>query len=459
MKLTESLCPICYQTIPALIYEDNGIMMQKQCRLHGVFTSMVERDVQWYNNCIGTEIYNGYLIDVTSQCNIKCKYCFHDNKNEERTVESIVEEAKMYKHLAPFVLTGGEPTLHSNLVEVVRQLSEFGEVNLLTNGIELCNEEYLDRLLEVGLVNSSGVVNISLSLHEESCGKDLEFLELCRKKRIKIWTCLYVIDSLDQISQAVELFKHYADVSHNFRIKAASNLWEECSVYKKLFTSDILKCLVAIGETEFQSTSQKVSYAQVIHQGLDIRVVSWYDVDNVDLWDINCPPYYRANDGTVNNFVTTAIVNEGIEKRKINVRRASPCDINRCGDLWVEMVKEEKPDVVPSKEIWCDKMFQFIQSDRNHLYVGEVDGKIVSFVSGCWDVDPLNGERYILGTHFYVQPEFRKHKIGKMLHNKYINVGKKLGVSRVVRQVTQEHSKILLGKGQELTEVIVVERI
>lgn len=459
VKLTESLCPICYKKIPAIVYEDNGIMMQKRCAQHGTFVSMVERDAPWYNLCTDKSIYDGYLIDITSKCNIKCEYCYHDNKDYERSVGDIVEEASMYKHLAPFILTGGEPTLHSNLVEVVKRLSELGEVNLLTNGIELCNEDYLNELLEAGLATENGIVNISLSLHRKANGKDFEFLNLCRKKGLKIWSCLVVIDDLEQIPNIIKIFKLYADVVDNFRIKVASNLWKEENVSNKIFTSDVLKYLAALGETEFQKVDQKVSYAQVYHQGLDIKIISWYDISNVDLWDINCPPYYKAIDGTVNNFVISSLINEGIEKRKINVRRAFQCDIDRCGDLWVEMVKEERPDSTPIKKIWCDKMLQFIQADSNHLYVGEVDGKIVSFVSGFWELDPLTGEKYILGTHFYVQPEFRKHKIGKMLHNKYINVGKKLGVSRVVRQVTQEHSKILLDKGQELTEVIIVERI
>jgi GNAT superfamily N-acetyltransferase len=71
----------------------------------------------------------------------------------------------------------------------------------------------------------------------------------------------------------------------------------------------------------------------------------------------------------------------------------------------------------------------------------------------------LTGEKFIVGTHFYVKPEFRHTAIGKKLHNKYLNVGHNLGVSRVVRQVTKEHSQHLIGKGQKITDVIVEERI
>jgi len=75
----------------------------------------------------------------------------------------------------------------------------------------------------------------------------------------------------------------------------------------KLFVSDVVRYLFAKDETEFQPVNQKVSYAQLWHDGLDIKVVSWYDVNNIDLWDIDCAPYWKAADGTINNFVTSAV--------------------------------------------------------------------------------------------------------------------------------------------------------
>jgi len=460
MKITESLCPVCYSKIPAVVHIEKNVMITKQCPIHGMFESIVERDPQWFKSAQGQGIYDGYLIDVTSKCNIKCKYCYHDNNGSERSVDDIIQEAGANKHLAPFILTGGEPTTHKDLPEIIRRLSKLGEVNLLTNGIKLCDETYLNELLDAGLRTPHGVDEISLSFHMESNGKDIEFLEYCKRTGRKIWTCFYVIDNLCQIHKAIELFQLYKDQVCNFRIKAASNLWNEGNADNKIFTSDMIKYLFALGNTKFQEVEQKVSYAQVWHQGLDIKLISWYDIQNIDLWDINCAPYYKSQDGNLYNFATAAIVNEGIERQNgIHVRRAFPCDIPVCGDLWRQMTLEENPNANPNQEMWCAKMYDFIKHDNNHLYIGEMNGKIVAFVSGFWDLDPLTGEKFIVGTHFYVQPEFRNSAIGKKLHNKYLNVGRNLGVSRVVRQVTMEHSQYLISKGQKATAVIVEERI
>jgi hypothetical protein len=46
-------------------------------------------------------------------------------------------------------------------------------------------------------------------------------------------------------------------------------------------------------------------------------LVSWYDINNVDLLDISCPPYYRSKDGGIYNLVTAELINEGIKKGKI----------------------------------------------------------------------------------------------------------------------------------------------
>lgn len=458
-----SLCPVCYEKIPAVIYIDNHVWMHKVCDKHGEFYGIVERDPQWYLACkqMGSKnIYDGYLIDVTSKCNIKCKYCYHDNNGSERSIDEIIKDAEEHKDLVPFILTGGEPTTHKDLPEIIRRLSKIGEVHLLTNGINLCDEKYLDELLGSGLIPDSGIAEISLSFHKESNGKDIEFLELCRKKNLKIWTFLYVIDDLAELPKVIELFEKYKGTVNNFRIKAASNLWNESNADNRIFTSDIIKILFASGKAEFQSRDQKVSYAQIWYDDLDIKICSWYDVQNIDLWDIDCAPYYQANDRTINNFVTSAIINEGIDKKNgINIRRAIPNDIPTCGELWREMIIEEKSSDNPNVEMWCSKMYEFIKYDNNHIYVAEVKEKIVGFVVGFWDFDPIKSERFIVGVHFYVKPALRKTDIGIKLHNKYKEVGKKLGVKRVVRQVTQEHSTALLNKGQNITAVIMEEKI
>jgi hypothetical protein len=52
----------------------------------------------------------------------------------------------------------------------------------------------------------------------------------------------------------------------------------------------------------------------VVFEGLKLMLVSWYNIYNVDLEDINCAPFYTAKDGKTRDFVYSCLVNEGIDK-------------------------------------------------------------------------------------------------------------------------------------------------
>jgi len=312
--ITKSLCPQCYKEIQAELAVGAHVWMVKECPEHGIFTGMVERDPRWYFECVKlgcTNIYDGLLVDVTSKCNIKCKYCYHDNSGGNRSVQDIIDEIQYYGDKNPFILTGGEPTLHPDIIEIINKSLEVGPTWLLTNGIKICDQDFFHEILNTGLLNGK-ILNVGLSFHPESDGKDKEFLELCRKIGVMLGTSFYVIDSIDQIENAVRLLEDNQDVLCEIRIKAATNIWNESKAKEKIFVSDMINKLISMGETTIDNRSNnKISYGSVIHKGLPIKLISWYDIDNVDLNDIDCGPWYLAKDGTINNFVTTGLINEG----------------------------------------------------------------------------------------------------------------------------------------------------
>jgi len=312
MISTKSLCPVCYNVIPAIIKVGRHVWMEKTCPEHGTVKSMVERDPMWYMFCRSQKnahIYNGYMIDITDRCNLQCQWCYHKNGVEDRRVEDIVKDAQLCRHLAPFLLSGGEPTMHPQLPQILRVLSMIGETILITNGIKLCNEEYLDSLIAAGLAEHGKILRVALSLHPESNGKDTEFLELCRRRGYKVASGLYVVDTTDKIDKAVELYKEYDDVLCSFRIKGATQIWDSKKPKHTMFVSDIISHLEKTGEVDVQAGS-KVSFGIIHYNKMELKLVSWYNVCNIDLNDINCPPYYRAKDGNVYHMLTSFILNE-----------------------------------------------------------------------------------------------------------------------------------------------------
>ena len=106
-------------------------------------------------------------ISVTDRCNLRCKYCMPEdgvkliNHNDILSFEEIFEFVKVSVRfgITKVRITGGEPLVRKNIVELVRQLSQIKELedlSLTTNAILL--KEYAKPLFEAGLKR----INISL---------------------------------------------------------------------------------------------------------------------------------------------------------------------------------------------------------------------------------------------------------------------------------------------------------
>ncbi|WP_262001581.1 GTP 3',8-cyclase MoaA [Microbacterium sp. Mcb102] len=102
-------------------------------------------------------------ISLTDRCSLRCTYCMPEQGNEWLARESIlsVDEIVRVARIAAeagittFRLTGGEPLLRRDIVDIVRRLREIDtedgpvQVAMTTNGIRL--DEVLDDLISAGL--------------------------------------------------------------------------------------------------------------------------------------------------------------------------------------------------------------------------------------------------------------------------------------------------------------------
>ena len=105
-------------------------------------------------------------ISLTDQCNLRCVYCMPENMTFRPTPELLQDEellrlARLFAALGftKFRLTGGEPTIRQNVVELVAQLAALPgvrEVAMTTNGILL--NQLARPLAQAGLTR----INISL---------------------------------------------------------------------------------------------------------------------------------------------------------------------------------------------------------------------------------------------------------------------------------------------------------
>ncbi|MCK5779653.1 MAG: GTP 3',8-cyclase MoaA [Psychrilyobacter sp.] len=115
-------------------------------------------------------------ISITEDCNFRCKYC---NPNGELNYskksiskDEIIEIVKLFSELGvkKVRLTGGEPLLRSDLIEIIRDIKKIKnieEITMTTNGL-LLNKNLLE-LKNAGLNR----VNLSLDTFNKSKFKEI----------------------------------------------------------------------------------------------------------------------------------------------------------------------------------------------------------------------------------------------------------------------------------------------
>lgn len=99
-------------------------------------------------------------ISVISACNNNCEYCFqkdYHTMNKKLSLEEIDDIFYWGRHENRIGILGGEPTLHPDIVEIVRRAKQITDTCMFTN--LLCKQDVLKELIkikEVGyLVNTT----------------------------------------------------------------------------------------------------------------------------------------------------------------------------------------------------------------------------------------------------------------------------------------------------------------
>jgi len=218
VKKTQSLCPTCNTVIDAEIVEEEGkIWMNRTCPEHGQFHNLYWSDAKMYHrfdkyNAVGNGIANPQNpvnlkncpsdcglcsnhrsqtllanIDLTNRCNLDCDFCFANARAcgfvYEPTFDEIVKMLQLLRDEKPVPtpavqFSGGEPTMRSDLVEIIRtaKTAGFPQVQIATNGVRIAKEpEFVQQLKDAGLntvyLHFDGIspeTNPFLKIHERA---------------------------------------------------------------------------------------------------------------------------------------------------------------------------------------------------------------------------------------------------------------------------------------------------
>ncbi len=212
---TVSLCDVCLATVPTkIIIEDGKVFFQKRCKTHGVRKALVSTDVEYYKRCLDwvkagdwpeqrqTKIDAGCpydcglcpdheqhsclaLIEVNDHCNLTCPVCFANSSPSRDGTRSLEEidrmlDALVASEVEPDLLqiSGGEPTLHPEIIEILKRAKKrpIRHLMLNTNGLRIARDpEFVAQLAELkpGFEVYLQFDSLRPEVHKELRGADL----------------------------------------------------------------------------------------------------------------------------------------------------------------------------------------------------------------------------------------------------------------------------------------------
>lgn len=187
---TESVCPDCLKTIPAVRYaEGDTVFLEKTCPDHGTTSTPVWRGLKSYllwdkspRNVSriaepATVVHEGcprdcglcadhrqqsccVLLEVTSRCDLACPVCFASATRKGADIpmdliadwlDTLMTRAGGRVHIQ---LSGGEPSVRDDLPEIVAlaRAKGFSFIQLNTNGVRISKDRaFLEALVDAGL--------------------------------------------------------------------------------------------------------------------------------------------------------------------------------------------------------------------------------------------------------------------------------------------------------------------
>lgn len=208
----EILCPKGIRVGP--VSTDAELFQQIRNRSRLDLTQAPQQDQSWSN-----------LLAITNSCNAHCPVCFAA-AGEEETPQFLSREhiAKLGRRLRvlgrhKITLTGGEPTLHPQLPEVIRDLRRLGLlVTMPTNGIRLGNDPAFARSLQKAGLGYVYIQLDSLDERTHACLRGamplqtkFKALEHCRAAGLRFGIIATVIrDNLGDMGKLVQFAAGYA---------------------------------------------------------------------------------------------------------------------------------------------------------------------------------------------------------------------------------------------------------
>ena len=138
------------------------------------------------------------LLEITEFCNFKCKWCYANSPQKSKNhmpKEKALQAIDILKNsgISQITFTGGEPTLHPDLIELIGYASSQGIIPHLNTNSYLLDEDFVKKLAKAGLTQVQvNLSTLSKELHDGIHGmpgsfeQNLKSIKYCIENGIEV---------------------------------------------------------------------------------------------------------------------------------------------------------------------------------------------------------------------------------------------------------------------------------
>jgi uncharacterized radical SAM superfamily Fe-S cluster-containing enzyme len=213
LTTVRGMCRTCRDIVPARVFfKEDGVYQQSLCPTCTNTPALIASDREWYlahalkrmpdcspikgsgaarlgcpHDC-GPCSWHATpcqlpIVSITNRCNLRCPICFTYNRSNPEYFMPVREMARIVDWIIEssgsvdlINITGGEPTLHPSLREILKccRRPEIGRITMNSNGVILAQDMDMCRMLaELGAYVILSFDTLSAEASRRLCGADL----------------------------------------------------------------------------------------------------------------------------------------------------------------------------------------------------------------------------------------------------------------------------------------------
>ena len=217
----KGLCATCGNIVDAReVTDSDKVYLEKTCPEHGQSRMLISDSAEYWNWSMkynrpgskpfrwSSEIKDGCpndcglcpshkqhscigIIEITGECNLECPICFanapYGGHVPFKQVVDMINSFVAYETNPEILqLSGGEPTLHPEVLEIIKYAKSLGieDVVLSTNGLRLLDETFVKELAEAG-----AVIYLQFDTFRPNTSKTIRGVDLVEKKKQIVEVC------------------------------------------------------------------------------------------------------------------------------------------------------------------------------------------------------------------------------------------------------------------------------